>query len=93
MAQIAEYAHAVHFGDNIVAEIAKAAVVVFITSRADKILRIIGKLDNANPHILEVLDITDLIFKGRGVLKPQYDGSLVCGFGRADIGDAVRFDD
>src|SRR6187399_2536688 len=95
MREVAQYAHAIHLGDDLAPEVRKATVATLVAASPDKVLGVVGNLHDANTQLLEEPKISDLVLDSREVLPAKNDpgpaGSLRVGdvVGRVDLRDQV----
>ena len=89
MRQIDHDADPVHLGHHLVA-VAREATISLVAACADQVLRVVAELHHAHPHVVEGLDISQLVFEGVGVLKAQHDAGLAVLLGLLDIRGGAR---
>ncbi|MDR9065907.1 hypothetical protein FEP47_05178 [Burkholderia multivorans] len=66
---------AVHLGDHFAAEVRQPAVTL-VAARADEVLRVVAKLDDAHAHVGEGLDVADVVLERMRVLEAEDDPRL-----------------
>ena len=90
MAQINQDADPVHLSDDLV-PVATQAPIWFVTSGANEVLRIVGKLHNSDTELFEQFDVTRVLFERGTILKTKNNARFVGVLGRGNVGRSTYF--